>query len=119
MTKVVYISERNEKNLFQKFLEMIFDSDKIVILQGSEVWNLLIRESPKLLFFDFRKSSDRDIDISEYLQRNDYINIYKISIINIGLSNIPIYRAIQTKMANIFKNRLRIWNKGSQIKEAF
>ena len=119
MLKTIFIYEKQQSGLIPKLLESIFASDRKCVCTGTEISELLQTENPKLLFFDFDKSFAGELDIINFLRKYYAEIILNISIINISLSNIIVYKSIHLRISEFFHKHFGPRGKSGGIKEAF
>ena len=118
MLKTIFIYERQQSGIIPKLLESIFASNKKFVCSGTEITKLIKNENPKLLFFDFDKSLAGKLDIIIFLEKYYSDIILNISIINISLSNINVYKSIHLRISEFFHKHFGPRGKSGGIKEA-
>ena len=117
MLKVIFVYERQQSELFPKFLELLFESDKSFTGNGNEMLSYINAENPKLIFFDFENQPQSEKEVSKILSGlNPKLKLH-ISVIKISPANFLLFKFIRRKISRLF--RKDSGGRGSGMKEAF
>ena len=119
MLKAVFVYEGYQSELLPRFLELIFNSNKITLENGLEVLELIKIEKPKLVYFDFAKLINNDGDLNDFLSNLGTDVQLHVSLIKISPANFIFYQVLSQKISEFFKDHFGHHHKGSGIQEAY